>query len=119
MHAEPGITTTSNIVAKAEIILASRFQRTRRPNAKVAGFQTDSGRQLAIERNLRGITIWTERMGGTMSEKNDVEHYSPSRTRHSNLQAHAPRLYTGNSATKWNLPDLASIEDLMRWYTEA
>lgn len=119
MHANQDTTTASSMIAKAETILASRFQRTRPPNAKVAAFQTESGRQLAIERNLQGITIWTERLDRTMSEESNVEHYSASRTRHSNLQAHAPRLYTGNPATKWRLTELAGVEDLVRWYANA
>ena len=102
-------------VAQAEALIASRLSPIRPANAKIAAFQTPTGRHLAIQRPDRSINIWTEDFAGPETFRN-FERYSAARSRHSNLAAHAPRVAAGRPARLWRLETTADVAALLDWY---
>lgn len=102
-------------VAQAEALIASRLSPIRAANAKIAGFETPTGRHLAIQRPDRSINIWTEDLSGPEAFRN-FERYSAARPRHSNLAAHAPRVAAGRPARLWRLESTADVAALLDWY---
>ena len=107
--------TNGNKVAQAEGLMASRLSRIRAANTKIAGFETLTGRHLAIQRPDRSINIWTEDLSGPEVFRN-FERYPAARSRHSNLAAQAPRVAAGRPARLWHLESIADVAALLDWY---
>ncbi|MFC4861233.1 AAA family ATPase [Pseudomonas sp. MAHUQ-62] len=88
---------------------------------KIAGFQTHDGRQLAVEPG-RKPALFLE-PGDWLAEAESflpaIEHYPAERTRHSGLEANAPRLWLGRPAVQVNLPSEDAFHDVMRLYVDA
>jgi len=85
------------------------------PTKYIAGFQTQDGSQLAIQRAREEITVWLERdpPADLVSSRRA---YAPSDTRSSNLTANAPRLDHGRAAFYAVVPTIGQLEKLMVWY---
>jgi hypothetical protein len=111
-------TTRSTIADKAELIISSRLTPIAGGTKYLAGFQTRNGRHIAVERGKRYINLWTENVPRA-SSGDTAEVYPRLRTRHSNLPSQAPRLKVGHEAICWRVPDLASVDALIRWYEAA
>lgn len=105
-------------VAQAEAEIASRLSRIRDGNDKIAGFETPRARHLALQRTGQSIRIWTEDLDSP-TIRFDYESYSPTRSRHSNLTAQAPRVAHGRAARCWRLDSVADVKDLLDWYEKA
>jgi hypothetical protein len=112
------IATASASVGQAESIIASRLERIKPGNKKVAGFQTKGGRHLALQRDVQGINIWTEDLDPP-EQIAPCERYAAHRHRHSNLTSQASRVATGKPARLWRLENMSQLEALMAWYANA
>lgn len=96
---------------------ASRFKQIRRSTVKVAGFETASGRQLAVIKEAKGRpTIFIEPVAGRPM-LGRVDPYVPERPRNSNLDAQAPRLRNGKAAVKWIL-EPSEVPAALDWYAK-
>lgn len=114
---KPRATVTSATVLQAEEMIAAMFRPIRSGSDKVAGYETNSGRHLAIDRKTQRIQIWTEAVDGR-PPLGTVALYPASRPRHSNLAAQAPRVATGREALLWKL-DPSELPTLLQWYQTA
>ena len=88
---------------------------------RMAGFQTHDGRQLALEPGRRPALFlepgdWLEAARPFIS---DVEPYTAERTRHSGLEANAPRLWLGRPVVQVTLPSEDSFQSLLSLYLES
>ncbi len=87
---------------------------------KMAGFQTHDGRQLALEPG-RKPALFLE-PGDWMAEAKsflpDWETYPAERTRHSGLEANAPRLWLGSPAILVSLPSEEVFQALLGLYLD-
>lgn len=92
--------TTSLIVEAAESWLNKNLRPTKAPTKYIAGYQTRTGKQLALERCRQNLMIWTEPYSPELGIDNSVkvENYDPTRPRNSNLKSRAPKLQTGKPA---------------------
>jgi hypothetical protein len=110
---------TLSSAARAEAWLAARFPFTAPPTKYLAGFQLGGGRELAIERTRRTISVWVRRIpdelaGCTMrNRKNPGQPYAASQSRNSNLRSVAPTLATGHEACYVELEDLGVLAKLI------
>jgi 5-methylcytosine-specific restriction enzyme B len=92
---------------------SSGFKPVKPPTEKMAGFRTEDGRELALARDNRRVTLylspgpWLEQVSGALSS---VDQYSPTRSRSSNFDANAPTLSEGNSLVKVTVETLASLK---------
>lgn len=89
---------------------------------KKAGYQLPDGRQLAVNRESSTPTLfmepgaWQEAAGPWVGK---LEFYPPERSRHSGLEANAPRLYTGNPAVLVTVESEEAFRRLLGAYLEA
>lgn len=87
---------------------------------KMAGFQTHDGRQLALEPG-RKPALFLE-PGDWMAEAKSFlptwETYAAERTRHSGLEANAPRLWLGAPAILVSLPSEEAFQGLLGLYLD-
>jgi hypothetical protein len=90
----------SGIVETAESWLNRNLSPTKAPTKYIAGYQTRTGKQLALERCRQNIMIWTEPYSAEPGTDNSVkvEHYDSIRPRNSNLKSRTPKLKTGKPA---------------------
>lgn len=102
----------------AEKLIADRLTRIAAGTKKVAGFETHKGRHIAIERDNKVITIWTEDLDTPLS-LGAFQRYPATKPRHSNLAAQARRVSFGQPARKWQFEDLDRVQALLDWYVEA
>lgn len=103
---------------RAERALASALRRLKTPTVKVAGFETDMGRHLAIQRDSATIKVWTEDLDFP-ADLGIFRRYSASTARHSNLGANAPRCANGHCARLWEIDGLDNLDKLIAWYAKA
>lgn len=126
---DPAIKRMSNpdsaaIVQTAETLAAKYLRRLGAPTKYIAGFQSKSGRQLAIERNKQGLFVWIEKLPpdaagiAIRNQKNPGQPYAATQSRNSNLRSRAPRLAEGNVAYYTSIDSLDAFEGLLRWYAE-
>lgn len=106
-------------VSQAEALIASKLPRIRQRSAKIAGFETPSGRHLALQRDVQGIQIWTEAVTAPPGIVTPAQQYSANRPRHSNLASQASRVATGREAQLWKPATIGELEDLLAWYINA
>lgn len=111
---QPKAIGTSATVRQAEEKIAAIFRATRRGTDKISGYETNSGRHLAIDRKAQRIQIWTEAVD-KRPPLGTVVLYSASRPRHSNLASQAPRVATGREALLWNL-EPSELPTFLEWY---
>lgn len=111
------VAVISASVAQAEATIVSRLERIKPGNGKLVGFQTNYGRHLALQRDVRCINVWTEDLAAPQQFA-PFERYPAHRSRHSNLASQAPRLGTGNDARKWRLENTEQLEALVAWYAQ-
>lgn len=86
--------------------------------ARMAGYQTHDGRQLAVEPGPKPALFMElgEWLANTEPFMKAIEPYSPERTRHSGLQANAPRLWMGRPALYVTVPDEDAFQSLLSLY---
>lgn len=106
----------STMLKQAEAIIANKLEPIKPGNEKIVGFQTKSGRQLALQRDVQRINVWTEDLDSP-EQIAPYERYSADRSRHSNLASHAPRLATGNEARLWRPESGSQLQALVTWYS--
>lgn len=85
----------------------------------IRAFRTKKGRELALDRTLSGIYLWTEPVASGAPPRLTAmlrRRYAPTDTRNSNLKANAPRLAVGNAADYWLFPTLDDLKRFISWY---
>jgi hypothetical protein len=109
------------LFSEAESILDSFFDRISIPSKYIAGFRTQNGLELALERTAKKITLWTENAGSYKDQD-----FVPSKTyeekdpRNSNLnRKNSPRLRLGFSVINWKLEDIDQLMDFVNWYSQS
>jgi hypothetical protein len=118
-------TEASRLAQDAEHLLASRFQRTRKPTLKVAGFRASSGRELAIERSRQRVLVWAEiapsQLQGMriVNVRNPGQPYAAGQSRNSNLRTMAPKLSAAHRAVYLEFADIAALRQFVEWYKTA
>lgn len=88
---------------------------------KKAGYQLPDGRQLAVNRESSTPTLFLEPGAWQQAAEQLVgklEFYPPDRSRHSGLEANAPRLYTGNPAVLVSVPSENAFRALLDAYLD-
>jgi len=93
---------------------ASRFKQIRPSTTKVAGFETASGRHLAVIKTVQGnVQIWIEDVAG----RPQLGAQRRTKPRHSNLMAQAPRVGRRTAAVKWLLAP-TEVAAALEWYAK-
>lgn len=102
-----------------ELLNASEYVSPVKPaTARMAGFQAPDGRQLAVEPGPKAALFLEP--GDWLADAElflkAIEPYTPERTRHSGLQANAPRLWMGRPAVYVTVPDEDAFQSLLSLY---
>jgi len=102
-----------------ELLDASEYVSPVKPAAaRMAGFQARDGRQLAVEPGPKPALFLEP--GDWLADAElilkAIEPYTPERTRHSGLQANAPRLWMGRPAVYVTVPDEEAFQSLLSLY---
>jgi 5-methylcytosine-specific restriction enzyme B len=98
-----------------------RFQAIKEPTQYIAGFNTSSGRQIALVRDNKDTTLfltpgpWQETVRKKLGRQQE---YPPEKTRSSNLEANAPELALGKPAVAVKVPTKAALIALSDAYDE-
>lgn len=101
--------------------MKSRFRQIKPEVKYMAGFSTEEGRQLALNRRGKDVTVFVEPgewpslvPGVTLHES-----YEKNQPRIDSLEANAPKLYVGYPAEKLNVPTMAVLSALCDAYEGA
>lgn len=106
--------------------LGKVFRLRKLPTKYCAGYETKSGRQLALNLQKRSgplIYVWVEDYTGQIrgvavrNVKYASEPYAPDQGRAASLRSNAPRLAEGNTAWYLTVESLDALKDLIRWYS--
>ena len=106
--------------------LGKVFRLHKPPTKYCAGYETKSGRQLALNLQKRSgplLYVWVEEYAVQISGvavknvKNPGQPYAPDQGRASSLRSNAPRLAEGNTAWYLTVESLDALKDLLRWYS--
>lgn len=104
--------------ADALAYLQERFKPVKEPVRYLAGFETEEGKQLGLNRQGSNVTAfiepgdWPMRAPGVVHRRR----YSKDEPRLSSLQANAPSLYVGHPADYLNIPTMAALVALCDSY---
>lgn len=96
------------------------FKPITEPTEKMAGFQCETGAQLALLLENKVPTLylsngsWLSPVSGTLAS---IEEYKAERPRNSNIAANAPALAIGNAIVKVKVQDLSSLKLLLEAYS--
>ncbi len=99
---------------------AATIKPIKEPTEKMAGFQCDTGPQLALLLGNQVPTLflnngsWLAPVSGALAS---IEEYKADKPRNSNIAANAPALAIGNAIVKVKVPDLASLKLLLDAYS--
>ncbi|WP_341580960.1 DUF262 domain-containing HNH endonuclease family protein [Marinobacter metalliresistant] len=103
-----------------EATLAKFLERIAEPTKYIAGFRTKDGKELALERKGRDITLWTQTVSLSGAEFEPAREYSDTDPRNSNLnRKNCPALRLGNPAYVWKLEGADDLLDFVNWYSAA
>lgn len=95
------------------------FKPIKEPTEKMAGFESGSGRQVALALDSKTPTLylsqgpWLQPVSAAVSS---IMEYEPTKSRSSNLAANAPALGLGSAIVKVKVQDLASLRRLLEGY---
>lgn len=104
-------------VSEVEALLDTYCTRIAEPSKYIAGFRTMDGKEIALEREGSGITLWTQYVSVDGAEIQPVRRYADTDTRNSNLnRKNCPALRLGNRALVWKLVDRDELLDFINWY---
>jgi hypothetical protein len=104
-------------VSEVEALLDTYCTRIAEPTKYIAGFRTMDGKEIALEREGSGITLWTQYVSVDGAEIQPVRRYADTDTRNSNLnRKNCPALRLGNRALVWKLVDRDELLDFINWY---
>lgn len=113
----------STIQAREYLETSERFSATKEPTKKVAGFCSESGKEvvLALDNNTPTLYLspgpWlTPELQGILSQ---VTRYAPDKSRSSNIAANAPSLALGQLMVKVTVPTLLAMEQLCDAYLDS
>jgi hypothetical protein len=100
-----------------ETLLGTFCTRIAEPTKYIAGFRTMDGKEIALEREASGITLWTQCVPVEDAEVKPARKYAGTDTRNSNLnRKNCPALRLGNPALVWKLVDRDELLDFINWY---
>jgi hypothetical protein len=109
----------------AEQVLEDWLERTASPTKKLAGFRTQRGRELAIEREIQAVRIWAEAFNPDISgieitnQKHPGQPYSAGQARSSNLNPkNAPRLSKEHRVFYLTVKSEAALRQFVDWYMQ-
>ncbi|MBC5782657.1 hypothetical protein H8N03_06850 [Ramlibacter sp. USB13] len=118
--------TEFKLAQDAEAYLAANLTRLQPATTKLAAFQNDRGRQLALALERReAIYLWAEACPPDMEgiEINNVKRpklpYAPDQARSSAVNSQCSRLAEGNKAWYLRCTTMAALERFIRWYAAA
>lgn len=101
-----------------EEVLATYLQRIAAPTSYIAGFRTEDGKELALERKGRSIFVWTQPVDLDEVDWLPQRVYSATSARNSNLNGkNCPALRLGNRVMYWKLADNDELLDFINWYS--
>jgi hypothetical protein len=116
-------TPASALAEQAEALLHGKFARLREPTKYIASFRTESGRHLALTRQVKNdIYIWAEgfneSLNGISIKNRDFPGlpYLPEQPRSSNLTTASSRLGLGNLSYYIKCDTLVALERFATWY---
>ncbi len=103
-----------------EATMAKFLDRIAEPTKYIAGFRTKDGKELALERKGKDITLWTQTVSLSGAEFEPAREYSDTDPRNSNLnRKNCPALRLGNPAYVWKLESSDDLLDFVNWYSAA
>jgi 5-methylcytosine-specific restriction protein B len=108
--------------AQAYFDASSDYQPIKSPTQYIAGYQSLSGKQIALMRQNKNVTLclsnsgnWLERIRSQVSA---VREYDANESRNSNLGANAPELAIGNTMVSLVVDTLSALERVCAAYEE-
>jgi 5-methylcytosine-specific restriction enzyme B len=116
---QPALAGQGFPIEMAERFLEDRYGYRVPPTKKIAAFETDGGRQLAVPREGTSVRVILEPPLPALAGLGEAETYPPERTRHSNLTSQAPNVATGRPAVQVTVPNAAMLEKLCELYENA
>lgn len=107
-------------VEAAEAYLVERYGKATSDQKKLAGFESGTGRQLAIEREISSVRLYLEpgpwdKITGVVN----VKSYGPQDARHSNLAQQAPNISLGYPAVLVSISSMTGLEALCAAYDKS
>lgn len=106
---------------QAEAVLETMLRRICDPTKKIAGFVTQSGKQLALDRVTQRVQIWSEVFCSSLSglqitnSKLPGQPYPEEQTRNCHLASQAPKLATGNRAYLLTVESKTDLIAFVEW----
>lgn len=100
---------------------STAFKPIKEPTEKMAGFESGSGRQVALALDNKTPTLylsqgpWLQPISAAVSS---ITEYEPTKSRSSSLAANAPTLGEGNAIVKVKVQDLAGLRLLLETYDD-
>jgi hypothetical protein len=117
-HQEP-VKPATEIALKAEARLRKVLVRIGNDEVHyLRCFRTGNGKQLALNRVLQSLYVWTEPVwerAAPAFQAMRKKRYPPAKSRISTLKSNAPRLWS-SPADYWRFPTLADLEAFVDWY---
>jgi hypothetical protein len=109
---------------KARELLKEAFPFTEKTTVYIAGYRTESGREIALERDrAEAFYVWVQKYdveieGIAIQNKNfPGKPYDRRQTRNSNLNdKNSPKLQFGNRAWYLRIDNLEAVRTLIYWY---
>ena len=101
---------------EAESELERIWSRIEEPSQYLAGFEAPSGRQVAIERTLRAVQLFTEPFDLSITGAKLIKTHTTDSPRNSNLQSQAPNLSVGNPAQVIQLSNRDALDKFVQLY---
>lgn len=96
--------------------LVERYGQFREPTQKKAGFESSSGRQLALDRTGKTVRLYLEPGDWKLPGVSLRREYAPHESRSNNLAAQAPAVATGRPAHLVEVGSMAALERLCDAY---
>ncbi|MDV3477916.1 AAA family ATPase [Sphingobium yanoikuyae] len=105
----------------AEAEMRARYGAPVNDTAKMIGFALDDGRQVALQRDVRGTQIWLEDDASRPSiPAAQVKHYLADQNRHSNLPDRLRHEPPGGAQPRRVslvvVPDIGALRHILAWY---
>ena len=96
--------------------LDERYGLYRPPTKKIAAFETDSAKQLALEREGQTVTLYLETYPTGVDGIKLLKAYAAGEGRNSNLLSQAPKLAAGNTAVSVRVSSRQALAQLCDVY---
>jgi 5-methylcytosine-specific restriction protein B len=96
--------------------LSERFDVPKEPSKKLAGFVTDAGKELVLERDRQPVTLYLSEGNWQRAGVKVIRGYSADEPRNINIDSYAPTLGEGNPAFRVEVQSMEGLTSLCDEY---